>query len=184
LVRAAAADRARRGELACLARGTDAESGVTIPSYEALSAAFGLPYRRVETVAALDAFLAAYDPSGPPIVIDVMIGRSEPRGPSVKTIVHPDGRLFDDDLRHAREPRPQALPQLQLPHVLHRQLLFMAITLSHLEVPRLLSLRLWSELQTDRPQQAPSQLLQLAELERWRHTLSRARRDFSPDNKL
>jgi acetolactate synthase-1/2/3 large subunit len=79
--------------------GTDDESGVAIPSYEALSAAFGLPYLRVETPAQLDAFLADYDPAAPPIVIDVMIGRSEPRGPSVKTIVHPDGRLASTPLK-------------------------------------------------------------------------------------
>jgi acetolactate synthase-1/2/3 large subunit len=79
--------------------GSDAESGLVIPSYEALSAAFGLPYRRIDTPAQLDALLAAYDPASPPIVIDVMIGRSEPRGPSVKTIVHPDGRLASTPLK-------------------------------------------------------------------------------------
>jgi acetolactate synthase-1/2/3 large subunit len=79
--------------------GTDAESGLSIPSFEALSAAFGLPYRRVETVADLDALLAVYDPSAPPVVIDVMIGRSEPRGPAVKTIVHPDGQLASTPLK-------------------------------------------------------------------------------------
>jgi acetolactate synthase-1/2/3 large subunit len=73
--------------------GSDLDSGVTIPSFEALSAAFGLPYVRVESVAELDGVLNAYDPAAPPIMIDVMIGRSEPRGPSVKTIVHADGRL-------------------------------------------------------------------------------------------
>jgi acetolactate synthase-1/2/3 large subunit len=79
--------------------GSDTDSGVTIPSFEALSAAFGLPYLRVDTPAQLDAFLDAYDPAAPPIVIDVMIGRSEPRGPSVKTIVHPDGRLASTPLK-------------------------------------------------------------------------------------
>jgi acetolactate synthase-1/2/3 large subunit len=78
--------------------GADADSGLTIPSFEALSAAFGLPYARMQTVADLDDFLAAYDPAAPPIMVDVMIGRSEPRGPSVKTIVHPDGRLASTPL--------------------------------------------------------------------------------------
>jgi acetolactate synthase-1/2/3 large subunit len=79
--------------------GSDAQSGLVIPSYEAISAAFGLPYRRIDTPAQLDALLAAYDPASPPIVIDVMIGRSEPRGPSVKTVVHPDGRLASTPLK-------------------------------------------------------------------------------------
>jgi acetolactate synthase-1/2/3 large subunit len=80
------------------AYGSDEASGVTIPSFEALSAAFGLPYRRIDTLAQLDGFLADYDPAAPPIVVDVMIGRSEPRGPSVKTIVHADGRLASTPL--------------------------------------------------------------------------------------
>ncbi len=79
--------------------GSDVDSGVWIPSYEALAGAFGLPYRRVSTQAELDAVLAAYDPAAPPMVIDVMIARSEPRGPSVKTIVHPDGRLASTPLK-------------------------------------------------------------------------------------
>lgn len=73
--------------------GSDEASGVSIPAYEALSAAFGLPYRRVETPAELDAVLWGYDPAAPPQVVEVIVGRSEPRGPSVKTVVHPDGRL-------------------------------------------------------------------------------------------
>ena len=79
--------------------GADQESGVSIPSFEALSAAFGLPYLRVETKAQLDAFLEAHDDAAPPVVVDVIVPRSEPRGPSVKTIVHPDGRLASTPLK-------------------------------------------------------------------------------------
>jgi acetolactate synthase-1/2/3 large subunit len=79
--------------------GTDEESGVSIPSFEALSAAFGLPYVRIETLEALDAFIAGHDDNGPPVVVDVIVPRSEPRGPSVKTIVHPDGRLASTPLK-------------------------------------------------------------------------------------
>jgi len=79
--------------------GADQESGVSIPSFQALSAAFGLPYVRVQTQAELDAFLAGHDDSAPPVVVDVIVPRSEPRGPSVKTIVHPDGRLASTPLK-------------------------------------------------------------------------------------
>ena len=79
--------------------GSDEASGVSIPVYEALVAAFGLPYRRVTTLAELDVVLAAYDPLAAPQVVEVMISRSEPRGPSVKTIVHPDGRLASTQLK-------------------------------------------------------------------------------------
>jgi acetolactate synthase-1/2/3 large subunit len=81
------------------AYGVDQDTGVAIPSYAGLSAAFGLPYLKVETPAELDAFLATYDAAAEPMVIDVMIGRSENRGPSVKTIVHPDGRLASTPLK-------------------------------------------------------------------------------------
>jgi acetolactate synthase-1/2/3 large subunit len=81
------------------AYGADADSGLSIPSFEALASAFGLPYRRVETQAQLDAFLAAYDPAAPPILIDVIIERSEPRGPAVKTAVRSDGRLAPTPLK-------------------------------------------------------------------------------------
>jgi acetolactate synthase I/II/III large subunit len=79
--------------------GADEESGVSIPSFEALSAAFGLPYVRVETLAELDAFIAGHGDNDPPVVVDVIVPRSEPRGPSVKTIVHPDGRLASTPLK-------------------------------------------------------------------------------------
>jgi acetolactate synthase-1/2/3 large subunit len=79
--------------------GTDEESGVSIPSYEAISAAFGLPYVRVETPAELEAFIAGHDDGDPPVVVDVIVPRSEPRGPAVKTIVHPDGRLASTPLK-------------------------------------------------------------------------------------
>jgi acetolactate synthase-1/2/3 large subunit len=79
--------------------GSDAQSGVSIPSYKGVAAAFGLTYRRVATQAELAAVLAAYDPAGAPSVIDVIISRSEPRGPAVKTIVHPDGRLASTPLK-------------------------------------------------------------------------------------
>ncbi|MEI9892258.1 MAG: thiamine pyrophosphate-dependent enzyme [Caulobacteraceae bacterium] len=79
--------------------GTDAGTGVTIPSYDALSAAFGLPYLRVETLDELDAFIAGHSDDDPPVVVDVIVPRSEPRGPSVKTVVHPDGRLASTPLK-------------------------------------------------------------------------------------
>jgi acetolactate synthase-1/2/3 large subunit len=79
--------------------GADAGTGVSIPSFEAISAAFGLPYLRVETLAELDAFIAGHDDGDPPVVVDVIVPRSEPRGPTVKTIVHPDGRLASTPLK-------------------------------------------------------------------------------------
>jgi len=78
--------------------GADDASGVWIPSFEALSAAFDLPYLRVATLPALEAFLAGHDVAAPPVVVELMIGRSEPRGPAVKTVMHADGRMASTPL--------------------------------------------------------------------------------------
>jgi acetolactate synthase-1/2/3 large subunit len=72
--------------------GADAGSGLYIPPFDKLAAAYGLPHVRIDTVAALDAFLAAHDDTAPPVLAEVIIPLSEPRGPGVKTVIQADGR--------------------------------------------------------------------------------------------
>jgi acetolactate synthase-1/2/3 large subunit len=79
--------------------GADNSSGVWIPSFQALSGAFGLPYLRVETLKALEEFLDGHSASAPPVVVELMIGRSEPRGPAVRTVMHADGRIASTPLQ-------------------------------------------------------------------------------------
>jgi acetolactate synthase-1/2/3 large subunit len=72
--------------------GADQDSGLFIPPFGALSSAFGLAHRRIETMAELKAFLAAHDDAGPPVVVELIIPPFESRGPGVKTFIQPDGR--------------------------------------------------------------------------------------------
>ncbi len=79
--------------------GTDAANGVFIPDFADLAHAFRIAYRRVETLANFDAFLAEPDPAAPPIFVDLIIERDEPRGPAVKTVISADGLPVTTSLR-------------------------------------------------------------------------------------
>jgi acetolactate synthase-1/2/3 large subunit len=72
--------------------GADPESGLFIPDFAALSAAFQLKHVRIASQADLAGFLDAYGEDDPPVVAELVIERSEPRGPGVKTVIQPDGR--------------------------------------------------------------------------------------------
>ncbi|TCS14465.1 thiamine pyrophosphate-binding protein [Caulobacter sp. BK020] len=78
--------------------GAGRESGVFIPDYGQVAPAFGLRYARVESLAALDALLPTLDAEAPPIFVDLIIDRAESRGPTVKTVISPDGKLSSTPL--------------------------------------------------------------------------------------
>jgi acetolactate synthase-1/2/3 large subunit len=78
--------------------GAGPESGVFIPHYGQVAAAFGLRYARVDSLASLEALLPTLDDTAPPIVVDLIIDRTEPRGPSVKTVIAADGKLSSTPL--------------------------------------------------------------------------------------
>jgi acetolactate synthase-1/2/3 large subunit len=78
--------------------GADRASGVFIPDYGDIAAAFRLGYRRIESLGQLEALLADLDPEGPPLVADLMIDKSEPRGPTVRTVIGQDGKLSSTSL--------------------------------------------------------------------------------------
>jgi acetolactate synthase-1/2/3 large subunit len=72
--------------------GADAESGLYIPPFGKLAEAYGIAHVRIDSLETLDAFLAAYTPDDAPVLADVVIPLSEPRGPGVKTTIQADGR--------------------------------------------------------------------------------------------
>jgi acetolactate synthase-1/2/3 large subunit len=72
--------------------GADRESGLFIPPLDRLAEAFGLPFFRIDTVGDLDTFFADNRPDAPPIVVELVVPPSEPRGPGVKTIIGDDGK--------------------------------------------------------------------------------------------
>jgi acetolactate synthase I/II/III large subunit len=79
--------------------GVDAESGVFIPSYEKLCAAFGIEYRSVNSVSELEAVLPELSEDAPPVLVDMHIERFEYRGPAVKTVIDKNGRPFSTPLK-------------------------------------------------------------------------------------
>jgi acetolactate synthase-1/2/3 large subunit len=80
------------------ASGADRASGVFLPDYRAISAAFGLTYERIDSLAGLDALLARLTPDLPPLVVDLIVDRSESRGPGVKTHIDTEGRITSSSL--------------------------------------------------------------------------------------
>ncbi|MGP8261073.1 MAG: thiamine pyrophosphate-binding protein [Acidobacteriaceae bacterium] len=72
--------------------GVDEASGVYIPQYEKICAAFGLKYHSINTPAELAALLPALGPNDPPIFIDMHIDQFEYRGPAVKTLMDKNGK--------------------------------------------------------------------------------------------
>ena len=78
--------------------GADSESGLFLPDYQAVAAAFELPYRRVETLEALDTLLPTLPGDAPPIMIDLKLTRTEQRGPGVKTVIGQDGKITSTSL--------------------------------------------------------------------------------------
>lgn len=78
--------------------GAGRESGVFIPDYGQVAPAFGLRYARIDSLAALDALLPTLGDDAPPIFVDLIIDRAESRGPTVKTVISPDGKLSSTPL--------------------------------------------------------------------------------------
>jgi acetolactate synthase-1/2/3 large subunit len=78
--------------------GADRASGVFIPDYAEIAAAFRLGYRRIESLAQLDAALEGFDAEAPPLIVDLIVAKSEPRGPTVRTIIGQDGKLSSTSL--------------------------------------------------------------------------------------
>ncbi len=78
--------------------GAGRDSGVFIPDYGKVAPAFGLRYVRIDSLAALAALLPTLDEAAAPIVVDLIIDRTESRGPSVKTVISADGKLSSTPL--------------------------------------------------------------------------------------
>lgn len=78
--------------------GADQESGVFIPDYGAVCAAFGLDHHRIDSPSALAALLPGLGGTAKPQVIELMVARSEPRGPSAKTLIDENGKITSSSL--------------------------------------------------------------------------------------
>jgi len=72
--------------------GVDKESGVYIPDFKKIAAAFGLRYKLIDSLDSFDALLPSLGAQDDPILVDMRIPNFEYRGPSVKTIMGADGK--------------------------------------------------------------------------------------------
>ncbi len=73
-------------------RGTDEGSGVFIPDFADVAHTFGLRYVRAENLETLRALLPSLQQNQPPMIVDLIIDKAEPRGPAVKTMIDAAGR--------------------------------------------------------------------------------------------
>lgn len=78
--------------------GADEASGVFIPNYGEVASAFRLDYRRITALADLQALLPTLAADAPPVMVEMLIDKSEPRGPSARTVIGPDGKLSSTSL--------------------------------------------------------------------------------------
>lgn len=82
--------------------GADRASGVFIPDYAKVAPAFGLRYERIDSLEGLEALLPTLAPDADPMFVDLIIDRTESRGPAVQTIIGADGRLSSTPLSDIR----------------------------------------------------------------------------------
>jgi acetolactate synthase-1/2/3 large subunit len=78
--------------------GAGPNSGVSLPSFERLSAAFGLPYRRASTHAELADALAGTLAESGPAVCELMLDELQPFAPKLSSRQLPDGRMVSPAL--------------------------------------------------------------------------------------
>jgi acetolactate synthase-1/2/3 large subunit len=80
------------------AGGAGRESGVFIPDYQRIAAAFNLDYARVDSYQGFEAMLDTLAPDRPPLFVDLCVAPTEARGPAVKTVIAADGKLSSTPL--------------------------------------------------------------------------------------
>ncbi|WVN42121.1 thiamine pyrophosphate-binding protein [beta proteobacterium MWH-UniP1] len=79
--------------------GADAESGLFLPDFKDIAAAFKLNYVRIDNEEALESFVDNLNSSAPPVIADLYVEKFEYRGPSVKTVIDAQGRLSTSSLK-------------------------------------------------------------------------------------
>lgn len=78
--------------------GSEASSGVVLPSFEKLAVAYGLPYFKLENNQELDAKLAQIFATPGPVLVEVMLDPFEILGPKAASRKLPDGSMVSAPL--------------------------------------------------------------------------------------
>lgn len=90
--------------------GSEAGSGVVLPSFEKLAGAYGLPYFRLENNLQLDETLPKVFATRGPVLVEVMLDPFETLGPKAASMKLPDGTMVSAPL----EDMAPALPREEL----------------------------------------------------------------------
>ena len=80
------------------ADGAGPDTGVFIPDFATLALAFGLDYAKVDSLKALQDLIPNLSREAPPIIVDLLVDRTESRGPTVKTVIDADGKIRSSSL--------------------------------------------------------------------------------------
>ena len=80
------------------ASGVDRASGLFVPNFAKIAKAFDLRYVLVRSLNELDALLPQLALSNTPVLVNLLIEKSENRGPSVKTMLDKDGKPYSTPL--------------------------------------------------------------------------------------
>lgn len=78
--------------------GSEASSGVILPSFEKLATAYGLPYFKLSNNQELDAWLPRIFATKGPVLVEVMLDPFEVLGPKAASKKLPDGRMVSAPL--------------------------------------------------------------------------------------
>lgn len=97
--------------------GADATSGVTLPPLRGVVEAYGLPYARIDTDRDLSGRVRELLDAPGPVVVEVMMPREEPRGPSLSSMRKPDGSMVSRPLEDLWPflPRDEFLSNMVIP---------------------------------------------------------------------
>ena len=104
---------------ACRFVGSEAGSGVVLPSFEKLAAAYGLPYFRLENNQELDEKLPAVFATEGPVLVEVVLDPFEQLGPKAASKKLPDGTMVSAPLEDLAPflPREEFAANMLIPPV-------------------------------------------------------------------
>jgi acetolactate synthase-1/2/3 large subunit len=80
------------------ASGVDRHTGLLIPDFQKIAAAFELDYICVDSLGALDCLLSHLAATDRPVMVDLQLEKTESRGPSVQTRLDRDGKPYTTPL--------------------------------------------------------------------------------------
>jgi acetolactate synthase-1/2/3 large subunit len=99
--------------------GADARSGLTIPSFNKIAAAYGLRYAKIDNQDNLTKTLASVLAGGDPVICEVVVPSEEDRVPRLANMQKPDGTMVSKPLEDLFPflPRDEFLENMIIPPI-------------------------------------------------------------------